>query len=1252
VSSRRLLFLAAALVGAAFVRPTALHAQTDIIRGRITAPDSLPVERARITVTSISGNVSRSAQTDKNGRFTVAFPGDEGDYFVTINALGFASKRFEVKRTGDQDVLIADARLSRVATQLDAVKVQADRQKVARGDAAPDISGSERNINANGVPASQLGDLAALAASLPGVQLIPNADGTNGFSVLGLTADQNATTLNGMNFGGSNLPRDANVSTSLVTAPYDVSRGNFSGGLLNVRAGRASNFIIRSNSLNVDAPQMQWTDAAARALGQQYTNLSLGGSLAGPIQPDKSFFTFAYQGGRRLSDLQSLLNTDPLGLQTIGISTDSVNHLLSTLRRWNLPTSVGAPSSRFNDQALVFSSVDFTPPTSVTGQAFNLTMSGSWNRQDPSGFSNTELPSHSGERNNWNLGLFGRHSSYFGFGVLSETSIGVNETRLTSSPFVDLPNASVRVNSSFADGTPSVQTIAFGGNPAMNVGVTQTSAQFSNALSWFSENNKHRIKYTTDLRRDQYAQDLTTNQLGTFAFNSLTDLDAGRPAIFSRQLTPRKRSEGVYIAGLSLGDSYRPSDDLQVQYGVRLDGNKFSAEPLYNSDVDRLFSARNDRVPNKAYVSPRIGFSWTYGTNQQIGGFDGAVRGPRAVLRGGIGVFQNTPNASTIGSAMDNTGLSTGAQQLVCVGSAAPSPDWAAYMANLGAVPTQCANGAASTVFASTAPNVTMFDQNYQAPRAIRSNLNWSGSVLDNRFRLNADVTYSLNENQPGNYDLNFNPALGFSLANEANRPVFAQAANIVTTTGSIAANEGRVSPLYSHVTQLRSDLRSETKQFTVNVAPMAFNTTFTWSLAYVYQNSREEYRGFSSTGGDPRDLAWSRSGFDSRHQVQYRFSYNAFDFIRLGWNGSFRSGNPYTPVVATDINGDGYANDRAFVFNPAATTDTALANGMRALLTNGSGSARDCLARQLGSIATRTSCQGPWYSTANLTFSFNPLKVRLPQRANLTFQISNPLGAADLLMHGDNRLHGWGQSAFPQNQLLYVRGFDAATRQYKYEVNPRFGATSITTSASRLPVTLTAMMRIDVGPTFERQMLTQMLDRGRTLNGQKMPEVALKAYGSVGVINPMAQILRQADTLQLTSQQADSIAVLNRLYTIKLDSLWSPVAKFLAGLPDRYDQGEAYERYRLARETSVDALIKAAPAVKGLLTDAQMRMLPTFITPFLDARYLASIRSGTAGSNLGMMMMPGGAAAMGAAMGAGMGGGGGMQVIIKSGTP
>ncbi len=929
-------------------------------------------------------------------------------------------------------MLIADARLSRVATQLDAMKVQADRQKVGRNDLGVDISGSERGVNQSAVSADQMGDLAALAASLPGVQLIPGADGNpSGFSVLGLTADQNATTLNGMNFGGSNLPRDANVSTSLVTTPYDVARGNFSGGLLNVRSRPGSNYIVRSTSYNADAPQLQWTDAAARALGQQYRSLSVGGLLAGPIQFDKSFYSVAYQAGRRANDLQDLLNTDALGLETAGIAADSVARLLQILNRASVPTSVGGvPSNRFNDNASIFGTLDFAPPSSATGQAFNVTFSGSWNRQDPAGGSTTDLPSHMGERTNWYGGVQGRHSSYFGFGVLSETSLGLNHSNFFGSPFAALPNGVVQVNSTFPDGTPSVQSVAFGGNPSLNTGQSSTSAQGINTLSWFSENNKHKLKLTTELRRDEYSQDLTSNALGTFAFNSLADLDAGVPAAFTRQLSSSRRSESEYIAGTSLGDTYRPTDDLQLQYGVRLDGNHFNGGPVVNPAVEQEFGVSNTGVPNHIYASPRVGFSWTYGTANQISAFQGAARDPRAVIRGGIGIFQNTPSATSIGSAMDNTGLASAVQQLTCVGIAAPTPNWSTYMNDPGAIPTQCADGTTGTVFSSTAPNVILFDKNYAAPRALRSNLQWNGMTLGNRFAATIDGTYSLNLDQASTFDLNFNPVQQFSLPDEDGRPVYARATSIVPTTGAIGAGEARISPLFTHVSELRSDMESETRQLTVQFRPATFSSSYSWSLAYVYANARERYRGFTSTGGNPLDEAWGRSSFDSRHQFVYSLTYNAFDFIRLGWNGSFRSGLPYTPLVAGDINGDGYANDRAFIFNPAAVSgDTALASGMRSLLTGGSSSARACLLNQLGHIATRNSCQGPWSSTANLNFSFNPVKVRLPQRATLSFQISNPLGAVDALVHGPNDLHGWGQTFIPTSQLLFVRGFDADHR-------------------------------------------------------------------------------------------------------------------------------------------------------------------------------------------------------------------------------
>jgi hypothetical protein len=421
--------------------------------------------------------------------------------------------------------------------------------------------------------------------------------------------------------------------------------------------------------------------------------------------------------------------------------------------------------------------------------------------------------------------------------------------------------------------------------------------------------------------------------------------------------------------------------------------------------------------------------------------------------------------------------------------------------------------------------------------------------------------------------------------------------------------------------------MRSETRQLSIGLSPMRFSSGLTWNASYVLSDVRERVRGFTSTAGNPLEAEWAR-GFTSRHQITYSLGYNFFDWVSVNWFGRFQSGAPFTPSVSGDINGDGaFGNDRAFVFDPAKAGDPALARAMESLLATGSEAAHDCLTKQLGKVAGRNSCEGPWSTTASLSFRLNPLKFRIPQRTSLTFQVNNPLGAADLMLHGEDNLRGWGQTAFPDQSLLYVRGFDAATKRYKYDVNPRFGATNPQFNTFRQPVTVNLMLRVDVGPTRERQMLTQTLDRGRRHTGQKMPEMLLKAmYGTGGIQNPMAQILRQQDSLALTAQQADSLASMNRRYTVRLDSIWSPVASYLSKLPDDYAHDDAYDRYRTARRASVDQLIKLAPTVKALLTPEQLRKLPPFLTAYLDTRYLAAIRSGTAGgAGAGPVMMMGG---------------------------
>jgi hypothetical protein len=1242
--TRRFLSVVAFSLAVLFSHAGAAGAQgVDVIRGQVTGPDGGPIENANVTATSVSGGVNRFARTDASGRFTITFPGGEGDYFMGFTAIGYTPRRFEIKRTADQEILVADARMQRAAAMLDTVRVAADRNRVGRNDGnQPDISGTEQSATNAAVAANQQGDLNAIAATIPGVTPVTGADGDPaGFSVLGLSSDQNSTTLNGNPFGSSNIPRDANVTTSVVTTPYDVSRGGFSGAQFNIRTGPGSNFIRRSNSLNLDAPRLQWTDPTARALGQQYTNVSLGGSLAGPLVMDKAFYNVSYQLGRRSNDVYSLLNTSPLGLQSAGISADSVARLIDLLEQARVPTLVNgaAPSSRLSDNGSLFGSMDFSRPRSSTGQTFNVTFNGFWSRQTPAGPLTSEFPAHSGDRTNWNAGVTGSHTAYVK-SLLSESSLGFSGTRQYGSPYSNLPNAQVLVNSDFPDGTSSVGQVSFGGNPFIGTSGRNLGVNASNQLSWFSRNNKHRIKLATEIRQEGYERDQTTNALGTFYFNSLADLAANRPASFTRAPSPRVQSAGQTVGAISLGDSYKRSPDLQVQYGLRVDANRFSTSPLFNPDIQAAFGRRNDETPNRVYASPRIGFSWTYGAATQIAAFEGAVRAPRAVVRGGVGVFQNMPQSSLVGSAIDNTGLPGAIQQLTCVGSAAPIPDWSAYVADPATIPTTCADGSTGGVFANSAPNVTMFAKDWAAPRSVRGNLQWNGPVLSNRFSLTAEVTYSHNVNQNSFVDLNFSGIPQFSLANENGRPVYVLPGSIVPTTGVIASRDARVSALFNRVSEQRSDLVGESRQLRLSLNPTNFSSNFTWNASYVYANNREQFRGFSSTSGDPTAVEWGRGTFDSRHQITYTLGYNFFDAVRVNWFGRFASGSTFTPLIQGDVNGDGYNNDRAYIFRPALAGDSALEAGMRTLLESGSAAARDCLTSQLGRLAERNSCQGPWTSSANLNFSFNPTKIRLPQRATLSFSVNNPLGAADLLLHGENALRGWGQNAFPDQTLLYVRGFDPATKTYKYEVNPRFGSTNPQFSQFRQPVTLTMSLRVDVGPSRERQTLTQQLDRGRTREGQKLNEQMIKGmYGSGGVMNPMSQLLRQSDTLALTGVQADSLASMNRAYIVRLDSIWSGVARDLAALPTDYDQGEAYGRYKHAREASVDLLIRLAPTINGLLTPEQRRKLPALVASHLDPRYLAGIRSGTAGNT-------GGGPFMGF-MGGG-GGGGGDRIIMR----
>src|SRR3954470_19288924 len=582
--------IAAVAIAAASAAPLAAQ-QTDIIRGRVTGPppDTAALQGAHITATSYQGNVTKTATTDRNGRFQIIFVNGEGDYWIEVGKVGYNKRRFEIRRVSEEQVMLADARLTSAIVSLDAVNVTADnRALVNRGSATrPAAGGGDKTLSTTSaaVPPNQAGNLAAAAATIPGIQLIPGMDGgADMFSALGLSGDQNATTFNGLGSGVGSLPPDAQVRVTFSQFPADPSRGGFSGAQISVASVPGSNFSFRGLSGYGTGPDLEWTDAGADSSGQKSTTLRLGGNLRGPIQVDKSFYNASYSAQRTFADMLTLLNTSPLGLQSAGVAADSAARLIGILGVKGIPVEVGnTPTIRATDNVNYQTNIDLTPSSSGTGNSLTLGVFGGYFHVQPTGGGVsllTRTPAQSGEASGWSNSASLLHSNYFWFGVLSQTTLGMALTHQQVTPFMDYPTGNVRVASNLPDGTTSIKSLVFGGgSPASEV--MNEAFQLSNSMQWFSANNRHTLKLTTSVSREHNTSDVVASQ-GSWSFNSLADLEAGNPASYSRTLSPIHFPSDQLTAGVSFGDAWRPTNTLQVQYGLRADANRFLFHPTYN----------------------------------------------------------------------------------------------------------------------------------------------------------------------------------------------------------------------------------------------------------------------------------------------------------------------------------------------------------------------------------------------------------------------------------------------------------------------------------------------------------------------------------------------------------------------------------------------------------------------------------------------------------------------------------------------
>ncbi|MHB1861876.1 MAG: TonB-dependent receptor [Gemmatimonadaceae bacterium] len=1216
---RRLGFAVALSIAPAAIAAQVAATHHDVIRGTVTSDSGRALPGAEVIVTRAPDRAYKSANTDSSGRYTITWDHGTGDYLVHVSAVGFQAYRKRVTRAGADSVFVVDVKLAPQlkVQQLETMVSRARNPKPTRGVPFGAGVGASEQI-ASGVdgalPPDLAGDLASIASTIPGV--MPTS---GGISVLGLGPGQNSTTLNGMAFAGADIPRDANTRVRVSASSYDPSQGWFSGARTNVELAPGNIFSSRRSHLTLDAPAFQYSDPISSRLGQRFTNAqaSVGGD--GELVDNTFYYNYGLQGSRRSADVASLVTADPDLLAHSGVAADSVAHFLQLMQGAGIPVSAAnVPSASINDNVSFIGRIDHAPFDAVSlTQAKNtwgITGYAKYAHAQALTMGPTSTPAHTGDSKQTIGSVQGEYSFYFGRDYLGDVRSSVSYNRNQSNPYLQLPNGQVLVSSAFPGGTGGVSALQFGGNSALNSDTRNLTWETTTDLQFYPQGlAAHRVKIDADARLDTYSQDVFGNQLGSFAYNSLADLAANQPASFSRTLNAPTRTGGEWNAFAALSDLWRVSQTLQVMYGARLEGNAFTDAPAYNPAVASAFGARTDYAPNSVHVSPRIGFTWIRSGQERnmmmMNSFGRFLGGPSGVLRGGFGEFRNMIAPSLLSTASVSTGLPGGVERLSCIGAAVPTPDWNAYDNNPAAIPQQCA-GSAGSSFADAAPNVQLFDPAYTATRSWRGNLSWSSTW--HKLTYSLEGIYSLNLDQPGTVDLNFTGAPRFVLPGEG-RPMFTDPSSIVPSSGLVSPVDARVTNAFGHVVSNHSDLRSVSKQATITLTPdlSSFLSRWYFSFGYTLSSIRAQQRGFDgSTFANPNDRTWARGDLDARHQFLLQLGYGVKG-VSLSLMGRLQSGTPFTPMIGSDVNGDGLANDRAFIFDPNTVADTGLANGLRRLEGSSAANVRDCLASQTGSAAGRNSCQGPWTTALNARLGLTGQLLHLGRRVNVGINLANPLGGLDQLLHGSNNLHGWGTPAMPDAVLYTVRGYDPASSQFRYQVNPRFGSTNPALNTVRAPFRLTLDVSIDIGRPIDEQQLDKWLNPGRDGHrGQKLTANDLKRRYERDVPDPYTGVLQQSDSLLLTRDQVDELRASQLKYRQRMDSLWTDLAQYLADLPDHYDAAQALKRASDATDAAWEITrLDVQKTFKGVLSPVQLQLLPGIASMLYNAKEPLHIR-------------------------------------------
>lgn len=1011
--------------------------------------------------------------TGVDGYFRVANMRIGGPYKITIAYLGFDTQVIEGINLSLGEKRNLDFTMNENAQSLAEVVVIAQTgDLINSGRTGASTNVSTETINQNPSISRSIEDF---------VRLTPQAAsgvGNGGISIAGSNSRFNNVTIDGAinndafglnsdglpgsSSGAEPISLDAIEEISILVAPYDVTKGSFTGGGINA--------VTRSGSNSLEGSAYYYTrneNLAGKTIGENpekqapFFNRQYGVRVGGPIIKNKLFFFGNVE--RQVSEtpiqinlvsqsqLDAFGNDVPANISNISIETaQSVRDYLQTNYNYDAGSFGSLTPSAENTK--LFGKLDFNfnenHQMSLRHSYLKATDENINRNQNFLQFSNNgylndvvsnstifELRSRLGDNKSNNL-------------IIGYTSI--NRERNLDDYGQLFPQVEIDTD----DGTTLVA-----GSQRSSVGnrLEQGIGQLTNNFTIYK--NKHTLTFGTHNEMFDIFNSFVNRYPGHYEYDGLDNFlndnlgGGGRFRVrysldyFNDRFQPvelRFLQTGFYVQ-----DEFEVSNKLRLTGGLRVDIPFFLDKPQENTLLQQELGRSTTNLPSGQLLwSPRVGFNYD-------------VNGDKTLqLRGGVGIFTGRVPFVWISNIYTNAGATTSLVSVRSNGGANnvslfPNGDrtyeyYIAEQLGVGVDDPLVRQEIEARQANAPTSQIDALDEDFKLPQNMRANLAIDAKLpwgLTGTFE--AIYSKTINAIQYQNLQL---PNPDGNIASENNRPTF--------STNEV---NGNFRDIYLLTNTNEGHQYSFTGQLTKSWANNFFATA-----AYTYGVSKDVNGGthttansgweFNPTPGNPNQSDLSYSVWDLRHRIMtninYKLEYSDFTSTSFGVFFNAQSGSPFTYMVNGDLNGDGSrGNDQAYI--PASQSeiifgdngvpfDQATQNELWSEL-NAFIERDDYLSENRGKIAERNGARTPWTALIDLRL-MQEFKLQSGKNTN-RFQLSLDIENVANFLNNE-----WGRQyvvGFNTYNLLLLEGFDAGTGQPIYNYSDREEAWNINNAPS-----------------------------------------------------------------------------------------------------------------------------------------------------------------------------------------------------------